>query len=542
MSVSPDGAMAGLAALAAAADVSLGDVDAAPVVKIDENVNAMAMKLGQIVSRLDMYEMNGELVYFDHRGDRQLMTARTFRTWIADFVVIAKGFDKDTGKVAKVASIDITDCATILESPNFRRGVRRIVGVNRERLPVIRPNGDLELLPWGHDEQEHVYTTPGGLDYDQDVAVEAAREWIEKHVRTFPFETPRSIAVQMQAMLAQYVRHLPGGSGLRPGTMWLGNEPGCGKSVLAKASLYPVLGTAAAAKMKRNEELDKELEAFSRAAVPYIFLDNMYGDLASSTLDQLLTSEESMGRSMGSHGVFTARNTAMVLITVNQADLNEDAKRRFLIVDLHEKKDSNVREIPFPLTDKIMKSAEWRSRTLAALWALVRNWHEAKQPYQGRPMRTFEEYAELMGSIVMSAGYGDPFEQVEIKDGGGPQKQDFEELMAAIFEDMAGETEKTFTLEDICRLARGRELWIEKIGNVDAGKKLTIKEDGLGREERYTAEDRGYMTPGHRSALSKILKPKAAKWFEVGDKLLEFGKREQGRKAKFTVRVAEGSL
>jgi hypothetical protein len=528
-----------LNALAAAAGLAVVEDGAAPIVPICENVNEMARKLGQIVSRLDMFEMNGELVFFDHRGDRQVMTARTFRTWIADHVVIAKKYDKATGHVADVTSIPILDCATILESQNFRRGVRRIVGVNRERLPVIRPSGALELLPWGHDEQEHVYTTPGGLVYDEEMDVAAGKEWLEKHFRTFPFEGPRSLAVQIAAMLTQYVRHLPGGDGLRPGFMWLGNEPGCGKSVLAKAALYAVLGTAAAAKMKRNEELDKELEAFSRAAVPYIFLDNMYGNLASATLDQLLTSEESMGRSMGSHGVFQARNTAMVLITVNGADLNEDAKRRFVINDLHEKKDSEAREIPFPLTDKVMKSVAWRSRTLAALWSIVRNWYEVRMVYPGKPMRSFEEFTTLMGSIVMSAGYGDPFERVEIKDGTGPQKQDFDELMAAIVEEMGTLAEQTFTLEDIARLARSRELWIEKIGGIEAGKKLTIKEDGLGKEERGLAEDRGYMTPNQRGALTFILKPKAEKLFTVNGRTYEFGKREAGRKAKFPVRLLE---
>ena len=528
-----------LGALAAAAGLAVVEDGAAPIVPICENVNEMARKLGQIVSRLDMFEMNGELVFFDHRGDRQEMTARTFRTWISDHVVIAKKYDKATGQVADVTSIALLDCATILDSQNFRRGVRRIVGVNRERLPVIRPTGELELLPWGYDDQVHVFTTPGGLDYDQEMDVAAGKEWIEKHIRTFPFEGPRSLALQIAAMLTLFVRHLPCGDGLRPGCMWLGNEPGCGKSVLAKAALYPVLGKAAAAKMKRNEELDKELEAFSRAAVPYIFLDNMYGNLASSTLDQLLTSEESTGRSMGGHGVFVASNTAMVLITVNGAELNEDAKRRFTIIDLHEKKDSEEREIPFPLTDKVMKTPAWRSRTLAALWSIVRNWHEVQMPYPGKPMRSFEEFTRLMGSIVMSAGYGDPFERVEIKDSSGPQRQDFDELMDAIVGEMGVLSEQTFTLEDIARLARSRELWIDKIGNVELGKKLTIKEDGLGKEERGIAVDKGYLTPNQRGALTFILKPKAEKLFVVNGRTYEFGKREAGRKAKFPVRLVE---
>lgn len=159
-------------------------------------------------------------------------------------------------------------------------------------------DGTLEKLPWGYDAETKIYTVPGGLDYREDVDLEACRVGFFREFEDFPFSTPRSMAVQVAAMLALFCRHLPGGDALRPGLLWLGNKVGCGKSVLAKASLYPVMGVATAAKLKENESADKELEAFVRAGVSYVFFDNVYGGISLASLDQLLTSKRSTGRAM----------------------------------------------------------------------------------------------------------------------------------------------------------------------------------------------------------------------------------------------------
>jgi hypothetical protein len=355
-----------LAGLANAASIAVADLDAMPVVRIEPDLNVTAKRLGELVARLDLFAMNGDQVFFDHAGEMKPMTAKKFRTWISDHVITADKFDKDSGS-PWARSLGIDEAATVLESENFRRGVRPLKGVNMVRCPVIRESSEKELLPtgwellpWGYDAETQIYTVPGGLEYDTDLPLEVAKGRFAREFGTFPIVDDRSFAVQAAAMLALYIRHLPGGMGLRPGFLWYANAPGTGKSVLAKACLYPVMGRAAAAKMKKNEDLDKELEAFCRASAPDIFLDNMYGGIASASIDQLLTSTESTGRAMGGHGIFVARNTALLLGTANQIDLNDDALRRFLLIDLFEK--GNVAERPefVTLDDKRMSQDEWR--------------------------------------------------------------------------------------------------------------------------------------------------------------------------------------
>jgi hypothetical protein len=394
-------------------------------------------------------------------------------------------------------------------------------------------------LPWGYDDETEMFTVKGGVEYDLTMEVEEAQMWIERMFGTFPFANDRSKSVQVAAMLALYVKHLPGAQGLRPGFLWLANKPESGKSVLAKAALYPVLGTAAAAKMKKGEELDKELEAFCRAAVPYIFLDNVYGGIQSASIDQLLTSEESTGRGMGGHGVFLARNTALLLVTGNRLELNEDAARRFLVVDLFEKGEPSDRKVSDAdrLDDSRMKGDSWRSRVLSVCWAFVKNWHDRKMPRGSVVLGSFENFSILLGGVVEAGGYVPPFERAEIPDAISPERAEFVELLGAVLDEMGEDVERDFTIEDLARLARSKGLFGQQVGSVAEGKKLTIKEDGLERNERAYAEDRGYLTPGQRCAFGKRMGKEAGTTPKVKGRVVEMGKRAQSRKSTFTVRV-----
>jgi len=552
--------------------------DGAPLVRISPDLNETAKLLGQIATRLDIFKLSGELVFFDD-GLMRVMTGRIFRTWINDHVVMATKFAADGSAVR--GTLEVTDAATILDSPNFRRGVRELRGVEHVRLPVLRrmpnaearmtneqpkapdrrsgsgdprsqgkaPNGDgavgascptfvLDVLPWGYDAETCVYTVDPGWDYDRDVAWEAGKVGLDRIDAEFPFSDERSRSVQRAGELALFCKHLPDGLSLRPGFLWLGNKAGSGKSILAKKALYPVLGKAIPAKLKRGEELDKEMEAFLRARRPYVFLDNVYGGIASSTLDQMLTSKGSAGRAMGGHEVFEADNTALLLVSGNGLELNPDAARRFSVVDLFEKGDPNDRRPKERLDDDVMLTVEWRRKMLGYLFSLVARWVEVGMPRGKVVIPSFERFCELMGGIVTCAGYEEPFQPAVIPDAISPEKEDFSELLDLVLGEMGSEIEREFTLDDLARLARSAGLYTEQVGTLAEGKRLTVKLDGLKGELASIAEDCGYLEPKHRSAFGK----KMAK--HVGQeprakcgRTVEFGKRTQGRKATFTIRV-----
>jgi len=525
---------AGVRAIAAAVGIHVAG-EGAPIVKIEENLNDVAGLLAPIVARLDLFESNGEFVFYDFKGERRLMDHRVFGTWIADYVMMAKGFEKETG-IPIQGRLRMDECSVLLACERFRQGVRHIAGVNRVRLPVIRADGSLEKLPWGYDAETQIYTIHGGLDYPTDISLESAKVGLGRVDGDFPFSDARSIAVQRAANLALFCKHLPGGNALRPGFLWLGNTVGCGKSVLAKSILYPVMGSATTAKMKAKEDLDKELEAFVRAGVPYIFLDNVYGGINSASLDQLLTSKRSTGRALGGHQLFDVENTALIVVTGNRLELNEDAARRFLVVDLFEKGDADTREIAERLDDDIMETDAWRQSQLARLWALVANWHAQGKPRSTTVLSTYERYGEMLGGIVEAAGYACPFQKAIIPDAILPDKAEFAELVTLLLQEMAELTEKDFTLEDLAKLARSAQIFQKQVGTQAEGVKLTIKEGDLKGLERSSAADEGLLTSSHRSAFSKRIVREIGSQPTSNGQQIEFGRREQSRKATFTIR------
>lgn len=519
--------------------MGLADVDKAEAFKvmISSNLNQVALHLGQIAGRLDLFLHNGEIVTIDHQGERAVMTGLWFRTWINDHVILFEKRDKADNPIQVTLPIEAAN--TILANTHFRRALRPLQGMNHVPLPVIREGGALEVLPYGYDEETGIFTVDGGVQYDRTMDIEAAKGWMKRIFGWAPVSDERSFAVLVAGMMALFIRHLPGAETLKPGFFARGNKPGCGKSVLVKAWQYPVLGRAPAVKMKQGEQLDKEMEAFMIAGVPVIFMDNVYGSLRSATLDQMLSSEEGMGRAMGGHGLFHARNQSLLMVSGNQNEGNEDAARRFLLLDLFEPADITERTPSEEelLDDAKMKTTAWRSRMLSICWAFVRHWHEQGMPRGKVQMQTFERYSWLLGGIVEAAGYVNPFTKPAVELSLNPEQAEFRELALAVLREMGDETEKDFTIEDLARLARAAQVYEREVGTQEQGRKLTIKEDKLSPSEAAMATDRGYLTDSQRSMFGKKIKKVAGDQPAVNGRKIEFGKRYQARKSTFTVKV-----
>lgn len=540
--ISPEAATEGFRSIGDMLGVAQGDEAAArmPHVRLTpENLALVARLLGQLMHRVPLFLQNGVLWFFDYEGQRQEMTPIKFRTWIMGHVLIfekrAKGSDDPIP-----CTMAVEHAATVLTSEDFRRGVRKITGVNTVRLPVIRRGGKLELLPLGWDSETGIYTVEGGLVYDEAMALEAARGWMERTFGTFPLTDARSMAVQVAAMLAPFVRHLPGGGGLKMGFLWLANKPESGKSVLAKAAQYAVFGRCPAVKLKKGEQLDKELEAMAIAGVPCIFLDNVRGGIDSPTIEAMMTSEESEGRAMGGHGLFTAKNSALLFVTGNKLKLNEDIERRFLVVDLFEKGDPMERRVGADevLDDDAMKDPEWRGRMLSALWAMVRDWHAAGMP-AGKVVRgSFERYSRMLGGVVEAAGYENPFQRAEIPDAINPDQMEFRELIGLIVKEMGERQCVDFTLQDMAKLARGANLFERMIGTQAEGKALTVKMDKVDKNDVWSAQDKGYLTEKQNAEFGYFIKGEAGREAKWNGRAVEFGKRTQARKSTYSVTLS----
>lgn len=518
----------------------VGDDDM-PRVENDGSILNLARRFGELAPKLEVYEINDELVFYDHRRERRLMSGRVFRGWVENYVFVVGGYDRKSG-APQPGSLQLSDAMDVLVQPAFRRGVRRIEAEENVRLPVVRKDGRLELLPDGYDAETGVYTVPGGLEYPLDWDVAEGKAWLRKWFGAMPFADERSEAVLVAALLVLFVRHLPGGSALRPGFLFEANMAGSGKSVCGKAACSIVLGYAPVGKRKAREEMDKEIEAHLRSKSPVIFLDNLYGSLKSATLDQLITSKVVTFRAMGGQSIVVLRNDAPVIVTGNDLEKNEDAFRRYLQCLLFETGDPNKRKVDHLLDDDVLSSDEWRREALAALWSFVKCWDAKGRPDGKITLGSFEQFSRLMGGIVTACGFADPMEKPVEHEGVSPETADFRSLVGALYAEMRekGDTIALFGYEDCARAARALDIFGDMVGDFEHGKRTTIKQDKLTGEERSYAVDHGYLSQQELQTWSAFLKSKIGQEPVIDGVRVRFGDRvKEKRKTKFTVKVIE---
>jgi len=517
----------------------VGDDDM-PRVENDGSILNLARRFGELAPKLDLFEINEELYFYNHRRERRPMTGRVFRGWVENYVFVVGGYDRKSG-APLAGSLQLSDAMDVLVQPTFLRGVRRIEAEENVRLPVIRENGALELLPEGYDKETGVYTVPGSLEYATDWDVAQGKAWLRKWFGAMPFADERSEAVLVAALLVLFVRHLPGGSALRPGFLFEANMAGSGKSVCGKAACSIVLGFAPVGKRKAREEMDKEIEAHLRSKSPVIFLDNLYGTLKSATLDQLITSKVVTFRAMGGQSIVVLRNDAPVIVTGNDLEKNEDAFRRYLQCLLFETGDPNQRKVEHLLDDDVLSSDEWRREALAALWSFVKCWDAKGRPAGETTLGSFEQFSRLMGGIVTACGFADPLERPVEHEGVSPETADFRDLVAGMYQEMTekGETKALFGYEDCARIARALDIFGDLVGDYEHGKRTTIKQDKIGNDERAYAVDYGYLSQPELQAWSAFLKGKIGQEPIMPDGVrVRFGDRvKEKRKTKFTLEI-----
>jgi hypothetical protein len=517
--------------------------DDAPRVNNDGIISRMARRFAELIPLFDLYEINDELYYYDHERKRRVMTGPIFRGWIEEAGVIVFGrFDGRSGQPV-LESLTKSDASDILVQPVFRRAVRKIQQEHMVRLPVVRESGELELLPWGYDAPTRSYTVPGGVEYSQDWDVSEGKAWIEKWFGAMPFADDRSKAVMIAGLHMLYVRHLPGGSGLKPGVIFEANMQGSGKSLCGKASCAIVLGKAPVSKSATKEEMNKFIEGCVESKVPVIFLDNLKGRMNSSTLDQLITSRHQTFRRMGGQQIVTLPFDAPIFVTGNDLEKDDDAWRRYLSCYLFEAGNPQERVVANLLDDDVIESVEWRAEALAALWSMVRTWHEVGMPKGGTRLASFEQFSFLMGGIVTACGYSDPLEKPAEDDGLSPEQADFLTMVRGIYLDMVEEdlTSRVLTFNDMAAVARREDVFADIIGTEDDGIRATIREDKLAGAEKACASDRGIMDQKQLQPWAKLIKSKVGQEPTVDGVRLRFGDRGEKRKRAYTLEVLSGS-
>ena len=357
-------------------------------------------------------------------------TATWLRSWAERFVCCYR-VQETRGETFKLAATMSRDAAeVVLQAPQFLERLRKVERFHPCRLPIIRRDGKIELLPSGHDVESATYTAPGA-SYPLDMTAEEGREVIESAFAEFPFaeDAGRSKAVALSAMLTVYAGGIMPEGANRPVFLYLGNAEGTGKTTCARLAGICYGAVAAESAPTEESEWQKKLLSAVIAGRRLLLLDNLKGFLNSPSLEAYTTAARYGGRILGVSREFEGEACATVLITGNRLTISPDMRRRSLMVELfmHELR-AEDRRFTRRLDDPAFLAL--RPSLLAACWAIVNAWDCAGRPTASRENSSFPRWCDAIGGIVEHAGFACPTAPAELDGMGDTDTRDIAKLGA----------------------------------------------------------------------------------------------------------------
>jgi hypothetical protein len=423
----------------------------------DRPMSEVAVELGKhLADRL--YNHNGEIVAL--QGDvLRRVDPQTFRTLSEKTVVCLRERSTDKGPKRVAATMTADESRAILKSPQFSEQLHHIARVNTIRLPTIRKDGRIELLPEGYDGATQTLTFMSAV-YADDLRFESGIKTIRDLFSEFEFaDHGRSLAVAVAGLVGLYAAQLVPEGELRPAFTYNKNAEGAGGTTCAACAIVPVLGYLPTGVKPRDEdEMRKMLSTTIREGRTALLLDNLKGRLDSGTLEAFVTGPTWKDRLLGSNESIEGSNNVTVFVTANGLTVTPDWRRRSLFVELHlsqERAEDKV--FRHPLSVPFLLSI--RSEILAACWALVKNWDTKRRPEPSRSHSAFPTWAKIIGGIVESAGFDCPLATGEVSTVADEDGAAMRSLVEAM------ELEKSYTSQELAELCREREVFLEIVAD-----------------------------------------------------------------------------
>ena len=424
-----------------------------------KSLSEFAAELGEKLKTQQIYKRDGIALYVSDGHKLEPMGAKSFVTWVEQFVRVMKW--AGTGKDRRLESASMTEAAAslILDSVQFLRHLNPIRRVNLVRQPVIRDSGRLELLPIGYDA-EFATVTVGEISFDESMPLDDALILLDDLQKEFawPREDPlRSRSIALSAQLAVFGDMMLAPAHQRPVFLYSANREGAGKTLQIRLAVCPTFGPAVIGPPpdpSRSDALAKLLASAALAGSPYLIFDNWSGLIGNASLEAFITSSTYSDRVLGVSKMFSVEKSCLVFISGNNARVSPDMRRRSLIVDLEViEARSEDREIKKPMGEpEILKD---RPRILAALWAIIREWDGKGRPDGSFRHGSFAKWSTMFGGMIESIGLKNPCEMTKLV--ADDTLRDFQKMVVEAielsFDDAVG---KTFTASELMDFARER--------------------------------------------------------------------------------------
>jgi len=451
-----------------------------PEVDVDWPINRLGFELGRMMHRHSIYRRGADVVIIDPAtGETETMDKVLFRSWVQSRCTTYKTMGK--GARVEVTMAEAT-AAGVLRSHEFRNALPALAGVHHVRLPVVRDDGRLELLPVGYDPPTGIFTVEE-LAYDRDWDPDRAAIYLSEVLEHFPWgyepdEAPpstmrnRNAAVHVAAMVGMYCRAMFPPGTPRPMLLYVANQAGSGKTRLAQMTMCPVFGLPDSVDVPQSpEEWVKTLATEACAFSPYVFFDDAQNGLWSGPLNRFIVATSHSGRIMRSQDKFRVPNVSQVVATGQSLRLTPDLERRALICDLFLSGEVRGRRFPTVITERWLARPDTRSNMLSALWAMVRVWDEMSRPngVPGAelwpPLESFEDWSSVVAAIVRTNGWADPLAPAKVPNVGDTEGAELRKLLVLAADNLDDELLKMeYSREELVDLARQHELLEDLVG------------------------------------------------------------------------------
>lgn len=408
-----------------------------------------------------LFTRNREVVEL-RDGQLNPLAPQRFRSLLEKSVCCYRQVSPSGRTIQLDASLSESDARGVLAAPQFIERLRPINHLNAVRLPVIRADKRLELLPPGYDK-ETATLTDEKVTYSEDMPIADALAVIRDLYGEFEFgDKERSRSVAVSALLGLFAKQLIPPGELRPAFTFVKNAEGSGGTCCAACAIVPLVGDLPiGTKGKDDDEVRKSLTSAIRTGQEVIFLDNLKGTLNSAALEAFVSAPVWRDRLLGSNEVVTGQNSATVFITANGLSVSPDWRRRSLFVELHlsvERAEDRV--FRRPLSVSVLR--ELRPQILAACWSLVKHWDARGRPGPSKSHSAFPAWAGTIGGVVEAAGFGCPFETARIAIVSDEDGENMRQLAAAMNPGVA------YTAGEIVSLCRKINAFDGLIGSSDS--------------------------------------------------------------------------
>lgn len=384
---------------------------------LDLPISSLAALTGQVLRTEPIFMHNGRVVIVDEAtGAMEPMTRELFPSWVEQYAIVRKG----EGDRERTTSMGFDVAAKILAAKQFQSHLRKLAGIYPVRLPVWgdAERNSIRLAPAGYDAESGVLTLDL-LSYDTEldplVGVEALREmlcgypWADQTSSLLAWQSNPNVARHLAAMLSPFCRLLLNPLEKRPGVFYNSNQPGTGKTTLAKFGLMAVYGEVETTdRPESKKDLADLLDTWACEGKDYLFLDDVEGLIRSNAMNSFMTAGTRAGRVKGFTASFKGRITTQLFLTGNSVNVTPDLARRFLVVELFCAADAPSRQFASEINEAWLAQRENRSRILAALCSLVMEWSRCGCPLNARTLGGFGEFSRIIGGICTACMFADP--------------------------------------------------------------------------------------------------------------------------------------